>query len=65
MKKFLNVVSYIFIKPFTALVLFLGNEKFIRFVNKHKILKLLFGLILSALIFFIYLVLPGLVKKWV
>ena len=63
MKKFLNVMSYIFIKPLTALVFFLGSEKFIRFVNKYKVFKLLFGLILSALIFFVYLVLPSLVKK--
>lgn len=63
MKKFREVLKYIFVKPLTGLFLYLGNEKYIKFCNKHPIIKVLYSFLLAGFFFFVIFVIPWLMNK--
>ncbi len=58
MKNFLNILLAIILKPLTSIILYSGDDKFIRFVNKKKIIMVLFSIVFSALFIFLILILP-------
>ena len=63
MKKFLNLILYIFIKPLTAIILYSGNDKFIRYANKKKFIMVLFTLMFGFLFLFEIIILPLIIPE--
>lgn len=62
MKKFLSFMRYLIFRPLLAMTIFFGNEKYIRFCNKHRIIKVLYIFILTGIFIFIIFIVPYLMS---